>query len=931
MTSTAVAPAADCSIGVKGMSCASCVSRVEKAIAAVPGVASASVNLATQRAEVVFSGASEIGRVVEAIDKAGYGAVVETARFEIGKLSCASCVGRAEATLKSVPGVVDASVNLATRIGTARFVAGAASPETLAKAVTAAGYPAREIAADAPSTSAAEAREAEARELIRALALAAILTAPVFVTEMGAHLYPPFHDLIMRTVGMKTSQVAQFVLTALVLFGPGLRFFKTGLRALWHRAPEMNALVALGAGAAFLYSTLVTFAPGLFPAGTEHVYFESAAVIVTLILLGRGLEARAKGRAGAAIEHLIGLTPKLARVRRAGAFVEAPIEDIVVGDIVLVKPGEKAPVDGVVIEGSSFVDESMLTGEPQPVVKGVGATIIGGTVNTTGSFSFRVTRTGADTALSQIIKMVERAQGAKLPVQALADKVTGWFVPAVMAVAALTFAIWLLLGPAPSFTYALIQMVAVLIIACPCAMGLATPTSIMVGTGRGAELGVLFRKGAALQTLSDVTAIALDKTGTITKGRPALTDFLAAPGFDRDEVLSLVAAVEARSEHPIARAIVAAVEGSGAAASTSSVAPAPAEGPDPVSAPRRLWAWPFGAKRNGGSNGGHGAGAVQNFAAKPGLGVEADIDGRHVAVGADRFMAAKGVDISGFAEAAARFGEEAKSPLYAAIDGKLAGLIIVSDPIAPTARQAVANLHAQGLEVAMVTGDHRRAAEAVAKSVGIDLVCAEVLPEGKIAALGQLRQRHRLVAFVGDGVNDAPALAEADVGVAVGGGTDVAIEAADVVLMSGDVNAVATAVALSRATMRNIRQNLFWAFAYNVILIPVAAGALYPSFGILLSPMLGAGAMAFSSVFVVSNALRLRRFKPLAAKALKADKILQRSRRRNREPPPDLEPPSMTDIAAQTLGAPHGSCYAARDLLPGSAPCRSIFAAPRGR
>ena len=648
----------------------------------------------------------------------------------------------------------------------------------------------------------------------------------------------------MSTVGMQASRIMEFALTTVVLFGPGLRFFRSGFPALWRGAPDMNALVALGSGAAFAYSTFVTFAPSVFPAGTSHVYFESAAVIVTLILLGRGLEARAKGRTGAAIERLIGLKAKSARVLREGAEVEIPLDEVLVGDIVLVKPGDKVPVDGQVIEGSSFVDESMLTGEPTPVTKGIGANVVGGTINTTGSFSFRVAKTGADTALAQIIRMVEEAQGAKLPIQALADKVTAWFVPAVMAIAALTFVVWLWLGPAPALSYALIQMVAVLIIACPCAMGLATPTSIMVGTGRAAELGVLFRKGDALQTLARVTAIALDKTGTITKGHPALTDFLVAPGFDRAEVLALVAAVEARSEHPIAVAIVAAAEQAGVARKQA------------VELAAKRW-WPFPMRRLE-TNGKRAA----KFAAKPGFGVEAEVEGRHVAVGADRFMAACGVDVAGFADAAARFGEAAKSPIYAAVDGKLAGLIVVADPIAPRARQAVEALRGQGLEILMVTGDNRRAAEAIARAVGIDNVVAEVLPEGKIEALDQLRARHQTIAFVGDGINDAPALAKADVGLAIGSGTDVAIEAADIVLMGGDLNAAATAVALSRVTMRNIRQNLFWAFAYNIILIPVAAGALYPAFGVLLSPMLAAGAMAFSSVFVVSNALRLRRFAP---------------------------------------------------------------------
>ena len=856
--------AAGISLAIEGMTCASCVARVEKAIATAPGVTSASVNLATQRVEVSFSGAPDIAAVVTAISKAGYGATVETARFDIDKMSCASCVNHVEKAFKKVPGVIEANVNLATRAGTVRFVAGVTNAEALARAAASAGYPAREINLEMPAPSSAGRRDKESKDLMRALLFAIALTTPVFVIEMGSHMFPAVHKLVMTTIGMQASRITQFILTALVLFGPGRRFFTTGFPALWRGKPDMNALVALGAGAAFAYSALVTFAPRLFPAGTSHVYFESAAVIVTLILLGRSLEARAKGRTGAAIEHLIGLKPKTARILRAGVLVDIDLENVALGDIVLVKPGEKVPVDGQVIEGSSFVDESMLTGEPGPVAKGAGANVVGGTINKTGSFSFRVTKTGSGTVLAQIIRMVEQAQGAKLPIQALVDKVTAWFVPAVIAVAALTFIVWLWLGPAPAFCYALIQMVSVLIIACPCAMGLATPTSIMVGTGRGAELGVLFRKGDALQALANVSAIALDKTGTITKGRPGLTDFLVAPGFDRMDVLAFVAAVEARSEHPIAMAITSAAREAGAESKQfSSVEVQPSfTGPDRGLAWGKILSKFLRRIRDpaGTSAGAAIAGQAVNFAARPGLGVEAMIEGHHIAVGADRFMAAQGVDVAAFAEAATRFAEDAKSPLYAAIDGKLAGLLVIADPIAPNAKRAVGALHAQGLEVIMVTGDNRRTAEAVAREVGIGTVVAEVLPEGKIDALRELRARHRAIAFVGDGINDAPALAEANVGLAIGGGTDVAIEAADVVLMSSDPGGAAVAVALSRATMRNIKQNLFWAFAYNLILIPVAAGVLYPAFGILLSPMLGAGAMAFSSVFVVSNALRLRHF-----------------------------------------------------------------------
>ncbi len=822
------------SLPVTGMHCASCVGRIEKAIGAVPGVASVAVNLATEQASVSFLGPANLEGVIEAINRAGYAAVLSTAQFSIEKMTCDECVTTVEEAFRAVEGVVETRVNLAAGTGSVRFVSNATTPAAIARAATEAGYPTREIKPGAGGAAPAGPHEhqhdhGDGGDLTRATLLALILTIPVVALEMGSHLFPAVHMFVMDRIGLQTSRIIEFALTGFVLFGPGWRFFKSGVPALLRGEPEMNALVALGSGAAFAYSTLATFAPSLFPAGANDVYFESAAVIATLILVGRTLEARARGRAGAAIQRLIALKPQSAFVMRGGVAVETPLDEVVAGDVVRVRPGEKIPADGEVVEGSSFVDESMLTGEPQPVAKGVGAEVVGATVNTTGSFSFKVTKTGADTALARIIRMVEEAQGAKLPIQELVDKVTGWFVPAVIAIALLAFALWLTLGPAPAFAHALVAMVAVLIIACPCAMGLATPISILVGTGRGAEFGVLFRKGAALQALSSVKAMALDKTGTITRGVPELIELLPAPGFSRAEALRLIAAVEARSEHPVASAIVA-------AAAKEALSAPPAEA----------------------------------FSARPGLGVEAEVDGRHVAVGADRFMAALGVDAGAFADAAARFGAAAQSPLYAAIDGKLAALVVVADPIADGARAAVAALRAEGLKLVMVTGDNQKTAAAIAKSVGIDDVIAEVLPEGKVDAVREIKARYGVAGFVGDGINDAPALAEADVGLAIGAGTDVAIEAADVVLSGRDLGAAATAVALSRATMRNIRENLFWAFAYNVVLIPVAAGALYPAFGILLSPMLAAGAMAFSSIFVVLNALRLRRFAPSAASAQKA-------------------------------------------------------------
>ncbi|WP_420107556.1 heavy metal translocating P-type ATPase [Mesorhizobium qingshengii] len=802
------------------MTCASCVRRVEKAIASAPGVARASVNLATQRAEVTFSGKPELAPVLAAVSAVGYEARADTIELAIEGMTCASCVARIEKALKKVPGVAEANVNLATERATVRIVTGAAEADALEKAVAAAGYGARQILPDAGEDRERDGRETEIRVLGRSLALAALLTLPVFTLEMGSHLVPAFHHWVMMTLGDWNWRL-QFVLTTIVLFGPGLRFFRKGMPALLRGAPDMNALVALGSGAAWAYSIVATFLPGVLPAGTANVYYEAAAVIVTLILLGRTLEARAKGRTSEAIKKLVGLQPKTARVVKNGITVDVPLAEVRVGDMVMVRPGEKIAVDGEIVGGSSFVDESMMTGEPLPVAKGLGAEVVGGTINSTGSFSFRATKVGSATLLAQIIRMVEAAQGSKLPIQALVDKVTAWFVPAVIAAALLTFGAWLFLGPEPALSFALVNAVAVLIIACPCAMGLATPTSIMVGTGRAAEMGVLFRKGEALQTLRDATVIALDKTGTLTEGRPELTDFVVTDGFVEADVLRLVGSVEARSEHPVAEAIVRAAERRGLVLAD-----------------------------------------IKDFEAVPGFGVSAAVEGRKLEIGADRLMTRLGLDISMFASAAARLGDEGKTPLYAAIDGRLAAIIAVADPIKASTPAAIAALHALGLKVAMVTGDNRRTAEAIGRRIGIDEIVAEVLPDGKVDAVKRLGQHGARVAFVGDGINDAPALAAADVGIAIGTGTDIAIESADVVLMSGDLRGVANAIALSKATIRNIGQNLFWAFAYNIALIPVAAGVLYPFSGTLLSPMLAAGAMALSSVFVLTNALRVRRFQP---------------------------------------------------------------------
>lgn len=809
---------------VEGMTCASCVGRVERALKAVPGVTGASVNLATERADVTFGGSTDAPAAVAAIERAGYAVPGATVDLAVEGMTCASCVGRVEKALKAVPGVTGATVNLATERASVQTVQGLA-PEVLARALDRAGYPAHPIQRDGPADDAAGRRAAEQAALARSLAIAAVLALPVFVLEMGSHLVPALHHAIAASVGTQASWLLQFALTTAVLAGPGRRFYAHGVPALLRGAPDMNSLVAVGTAAAYAYSLVATFAPGWLPAGTVNVYYEAAAVIVVLILLGRWLEARAKGRTSQAIQRLVGLQPRTARLRRAGGVEEVAIATVRAGDTVEVRPGERIPVDGTVVGGDSFVDESMVTGEPVPVAKSVGARVIGGTVNQRGALDVRATRIGADTVLAQIVRLVEQAQGGKLPIQALVDRVTMWFVPAVMAAAALTFVAWMVFAPAPALGLALVNAVAVLIVACPCAMGLATPTSIMVGTGRAAELGVLFRKGEALQLLRDARVVAVDKTGTLTQGHPALTDLALAPGFQRAEVLALIAAVEARSEHPIARAIVAAAEAEGLAVP-----------------------------------------ATERFESVTGYGVRARVAGRTVEVGADRFMQRLGLDVAAFAADAQRLGEDGKSPLYAAVDGRLAAIVAVADPVKPGTPGAIAALHALGLKVVMITGDNRRTAQAIARRLGIDEVVAEVLPEGKVDSVRRLKvphgQGHVRVAYVGDGINDAPALATADVGIAIGTGTDVAIEAADVVLMSGDLGGVPRAIAISQATLANIRQNLFWAFAYNAALIPVAAGVLYPVNGTLFSPILAAGAMALSSVFVLGNALRLRRWAP---------------------------------------------------------------------
>lgn len=812
-------------IPVRGMTCAGCAGRVERSVLKVAGVTQAVVNLVTSEVIVSLAEPVSLTTLVEAVEASGYQVPLHGYDYAVTGMNCGSCVGRIEKALAQSPLVISYQVNLATKQAHVQLLAGA-DPEAISQWLTEHNYPSTLLADNQRKADDLNSRQAaEQAQLKKQLKQAFLFATPLFILEMGAHFIAPFHAFLERTFNTQHLWYVQAVLAALVLFGPGREILKIGLQNLRRLAPDMNSLVALGTLSAFSYSLIATFIPSLLPEATVNVYFEASAVIVALILLGRFLEARAKGNASDAIKRLINLQPNSARVLVNGKALDKPVAEIRIGEVLEIRPGERIALDGVVVDGQSFVDESMLTGEPIPVEKAQDAQVIGGTVNQTGSLQIKVQQVGANTVLAHIIRLVEQAQGSKLPIQGLVDRITLWFVPAVMLAALLTFITWLIFAPAPALSLALVNAVAVLIIACPCAMGLATPTSIMVGTGRAAQLGILFRQGQALQNLKDVQVIAVDKTGTLTEGKPQLTDFAVTNTQQEDSVLAVVAAVEQQSEHPIAQAIVnAALE-------------------------RQLQ-----------------IPSISEFQSITGMGVQAMVDGQNIQIGADRFMNSLNINTDEFSEHAQQLGEQGKSPLYAAVDGRLAAMLAVSDPIKTSSKAAVDHLHAQGLKVAMITGDNQHTANAIAKQLGIDHVVAQVMPEGKVEAVKQLQEQYGRVAYVGDGINDAPALAAADVGIAIGTGTDIAMDAADVVLMSGHLTGVINALALSKATLRNISQNLFWAFAYNIALIPVAAGILYPFNGTLLSPVLAATAMALSSVFVVTNALRLRSFKaPLAA------------------------------------------------------------------
>ena len=822
-------------IHITGMTCASCATTIEKGLSKLPGVSQVNVNLASEKASIEYEPSKvDTKTLMDTISNVGYGVAVEKTIFSVGGMTCASCAANIEKALAKVPGVISVNVNLASEKATVEYLTGEASMADFKQAVEGAGYSIRaEVSAE--GIAELDAATAAARQEVRALRNKVIFAGTIGLFMLLVAISEFSGGWMPSSLG---NHYLLWTLATPVQFWAGWQFYKGFWAALKHKRANMNTLIAVGTSAAYFYSVTAILFPGFFASGGREasVYFDTAAIIIALILLGRFLEARAKGQTSEAIKKLIGMQAKTARVVRQGEERDIPVEEVMAGDIVIVRPGEKIPVDGIVKEGYSSIDESMVTGESMPVEKRAGDEVIGATINKTGSFRFEATKVGKDTALAQIIKLVEEAQGSKAPIQRLADVISSYFVPIVIGIAAATFIIWYSIGPAPALTFALLNFVAVLIIACPCALGLATPTAIMVGTGKGAENGVLIRSGEALETAHKIKAIILDKTGTLTQGQPVVTDVVVTPDFREEELLMMAASAERGSEHPLGESIVNAAKEKNLSLVDAT-----------------------------------------EFNAIAGHGIEAKVNGKKVLLGNLKLMQEREVPMKGLEEKAIQYSREGKTPMFLGIEGRAAGIIAVADTLKPNSKEAVRELHRLGLEVVMLTGDNQRTADAIAQEVGIDRALAEVLPEHKAQEVKKLQDEGKIVAMVGDGINDAPALAQADVGIAIGTGTDVAMEAANITLISGDLRGVVTAITLSKRTLRIIKQNLFWAFAYNTALIPVAAGALFFVFGqtgvpsglhfILgeygfLNPMLAAGAMAASSITVVSNSLRLKKFKP---------------------------------------------------------------------
>ena len=810
------------SIHITGMTCTTCAATIKKGLSQTAGVEQADVSFASEKASIKYDPAKvDLAKIRDTVSQLGYGVATKKSIFPVGGMTCASCVARVEEALSSVPGVISASVNLASEKATVEYLEGT-EPADMRRAVKDAGYElGPEVQALEDVTTAAQ---REVRFLRNRFIVAVILAS------------------IIMILGFIPSFVGEpYLLWALatpVQFWAGLRFYRGAWGALKHKTSDMNTLIAVGTSVAYFYSLIAVISPGLFATGMlePHLYFDTSAMIIALVLLGRFLEARARGQTSEALKKLIGMQPKTALVIREGEQSEIPVEDVQVGDLIMVRPGERIPVDGIIGQGYSSVDESMITGESIPVEKKVGDEVIGATINKTGSFQFEATKVGKDTTLARIVRMVEEAQGSKAPIQRLVDVIASYFVPAVIGIAVVTFVIWYFVGPAPALTFALLNFVAVLVIACPCALGLATPTAIIVGTGKGAEHGILIRNGEALERAHQINTVLLDKTGTLTRGEPVVTDVVAASSYSPEEVIRLAASAEQSSEHPLGEAVVKAAMEKKLELSPSS-----------------------------------------DFDAIPGQGVEALVEGRKLFLGNLKFMEERGLSLHGLEKTATELLEAGKTVTFLGRDGEVAGIIALADTLKPGAKEAIQTLRKMGIETAMLTGDNRRTAEAIAREADINRVLAEVLPENKAGEVKKLQEEGKVVAMVGDGINDAPALAQADIGIAIGTGTDVAMETGDITLISGDLMGVVTGISLSKRTMRSIKQNLFWAFAYNTALIPVAAGVLYLIFGktgvpsglhfILgeygfLNPMLAAAAMAASSITVVSNSLRLRRFKP---------------------------------------------------------------------